>query len=73
MLLRKVEEGDFIQKCHDLKKYIENLGHEVAIVIDPSQGAFCYADQVESRVDLCYVIDQYKFQIIENSQNRTDK
>jgi hypothetical protein len=23
VLVRKGEEGDFIQKCHDLKKYIE--------------------------------------------------
>jgi transposase len=73
VLNRKGEEVEFKQKCFDLKKYIENLGSEDAVVIESSTGAFCCADQVESKGALCYVIDPRKFKIIRDSWNKTDK
>ena len=73
VLNRQGEEVDFRQKCYDLKEYIENLGPEDAVVIESSTGAFYWADQVEFRGALCYVIDPYKFRIIKDSWNKTDK
>ena len=67
VLNRKGEEVEFKQKCYDLKEYIENLGPEDAVVIESSTGAFYWADQVEFRGALCYVIDPYKFRIIKDS------
>ncbi|MBA7536755.1 hypothetical protein ES705_29019 [subsurface metagenome] len=73
VLNRQGEEVDFRQRCNDLKEYIENLGPEDAVVIGSSTGAFYWADQVESRGALCYVIDPHKFRIIKDSWNKTDK
>jgi transposase len=73
VLNRKGEEVDFRQKCYDLKEYIENLGHEDAVVIESSTGAFYWADRIESKGALCYVIDPHKFRIIKDSWNSTDK
>jgi DNA mismatch repair protein MutH len=49
VLNRKGEEVDFRQKCYDLKEYSENLGHEDAVVIESSTGAFYLADRRESK------------------------
>jgi transposase len=73
VLNRKGEEVEFKQKCYDLKEYIENLGSEDAVIIESSTGAFCCADQVESRGASCYVLDPRKFKIIRDSWNKTDK
>ena len=73
VLNRKGEEVDFKQKCYDLKEYIENLVCGDAVVIESSTGAFCWADQIESRGALCYVLDTRKFKIIRESWNKTDK
>ncbi len=40
---------DFMQKCYDLKEYIENLSSEDAVIIESSTGAFCCADQLEPK------------------------
>ena len=73
MLNRKGKEVDFKERCYDLKEYIENLGPEDAVVIESSTGAFYWADQVESKGALCYVLDPHKFRIIKDSWNKTDK
>ena len=49
VLNRQGEEVYFRQKCCNLKEYIGNLGPEDAVVIESSTGAFCCADQVESK------------------------
>jgi len=38
-----------IQKCYDLKEYIENLGSEDAVIIDSSTGGILLVDQVKSK------------------------
>ena len=49
VLNRQGEEVYFNQRCCNLKEYIGNLGPEDAVVIESSTGAFCFADQVESK------------------------
>jgi transposase len=73
VLNRKGKEVDFKERCYDLKEYIENLGPEDAVVIESSTGASYWADQVDSKGALCYVIDPHKFRIIKDSWNKTNK
>jgi len=68
----KGEEVDFKQRCYDLREYINGLGHEDAVVMEASTGAFYWADQVESKGAVCYVIDPPKFKILRDSWNKTD-
>jgi transposase len=70
---RKGEEISFEARCTDLKGYIEKLGPEDVVILEASTGAFYWADRVESRRALCYVIDPHRFRIIKDSWNKTDK
>ncbi len=51
----------------------KQLGPEDAVVLEASTGTFFWADLVESRGASCYVLDPYKFKIIRDSWNKTDK
>ena len=59
--------------CFDLKGYIDGLGPEDAVIMEASTGTFYWADQVEAKGALCFVLDPYKFKIIKDSWNKTDK
>lgn len=52
-------EIKFIQSCCDLNKYIKTLGPQDAVVFET--GA------------LCYILNPFKFRIIKDSWNKTDK
>ena len=67
------QKVDFVSKCTDLRSYMEELGPEDAVVLEASTGTFFWADLVESRGASCYVLDPYKFKIIRDSWNKTDK
>ena len=73
MLNRKGEEIDFQLRCSDLKGYVDRLCPEDAVIIEACTGAFYWADRVESKGALCYVIDPHKFRIIRDSWNKTDR
>lgn len=73
VLNRKGEEIDFKPKCSGLKEYINDLGPEDAVIIEASTGAFYWADRIELKGAVCYVIDPHKFRIIKDSWNKTDK
>lgn len=70
---REGKESTFIGRCDDLHAYIANLGPEDAVVLESSTGAFYWADQIESRGSLCFVLDPFKFKIIRDSWNKCDK
>jgi hypothetical protein len=67
----KGEEIAFEARCSDLKGYIEKLGPEDAVILEASTGAFYWADRVESRGSVCYVIDPHRFRIIKDSWHKT--
>ena len=57
----------------NLKSYIDGLGPEDAVIMEASTGTFYWADLVEAKGALCFVLDPYKFKIIKDSWNKTDK
>jgi len=73
VLDRQGEEVDFIGACRELGKYVEGLGASDAVILEASTGAFWWADQIEARGARCSVVDPYKFRIIKDSWNKTDK
>jgi len=73
VLNRKGEEIDFKPKCSGFKVYIDRLGPEDAVIIETSTGPLYWADRIELKGAVCYVIDPNKFRIIKDSWNKTDK
>ena len=70
---RSGTEIKFIQSCGDMNKYIETLGPEDAVVFETGLGSFYWADKIEDTGALCFVLNPYKFRIIKDSWNKTDK
>ena len=73
VLDREGKEIEFVTKREDLRGYIEKLGAEDAVILEASAGAFHWADLVERQGSTCYVLDPFKFKIIRDSWNKTDK
>jgi len=73
VLNREGQEIEFQRNCYDLKGYVNSLGPEDAVVIEASTGSFYWADLIETKGALCYVLDPRKFKIIRDSWNKTDK
>jgi transposase len=57
----------------DLKAYLDSLGPEDAIVLEASTGSFWWADYIETKGITCFVLNPYRFKIIKDSWNKTDK
>ena len=70
---REGKEINFIGSCNDLNSYIQTLGSEDAVVFETGLGSFYWADKIEERGAICFVINPYKFRIIKDSWNKTDK
>jgi len=70
---REGQEVEFTLRCYDLRYYIKFLGPEDAVVIEVSSGSFYWADLIESRGAVYYVLDPHRFRIIRDSWNKTDK
>jgi len=73
VLNREGQEVEFLSKRPDLRGYIKQLGPEDAVVMEAATGAFFWADLVESTGATCYILHPYKFKIIRDSWNKTDK
>jgi len=43
------------------------------VILEASTEAFYWADRMESKGAVCYVIDPHRFRIIKDSWNKTDK
>lgn len=66
-------EEKLIGPIRDFSAYIETLGTEDAVVMETGTGAFFWADKIEARGAQCFIIDPYRFRIIKDSWNKTDK
>jgi transposase len=66
------QEVRFIRSC-DLRAYLKELGPEDAVVLEASGGSFYWADRIEERGALCFVLDPNRFHIITDSWNKTDR
>ena len=73
VLDRTGAEVEFVQSCSDLNRYIETLGPEDAVVFETGLGSFFWADKIEEKGASCNIINPYKFRIIKDSWNKTDK
>ena len=67
------KEIGFKSICLDLRSYINGLGPEDAVIMEASTGTFYWADLVEVKGALCFVLNPYRFKIIKDSWNKTDK
>jgi transposase len=66
-------EVAFHPMIKDLKGYLAILGPQDAVVLEASTGSFWWADQIEARSAVCFVLNPYRFKIIKDSWNKTDK
>ncbi len=58
---------------YDFNRYVETLGSENVVVMETGAGSFFWADKIEARRLKCFIIDPYRFKIIKDSWNKTDK
>ena len=73
VLNREGIEVAFHPMIKDLKGYLASLGPQDAVVLEASTGSFWWADQIEARSAVCFVLNPYQFKIIKDSWNKTDK
>ncbi|MGA2641203.1 MAG: ankyrin repeat domain-containing protein [Spirochaetia bacterium] len=70
------EEGSeekFVRAQADINGYVASLGSEDAVVLEASAGALHGAEKIQSQGASCVVIDSYRFRIIRDSWQKTDK
>jgi transposase len=66
-------EEKFVRAQADIKGWVATLGREDAVVLEASAGALYWAEKIQARDASCVVIDAYRFRIIRDSWQKTDK
>ena len=66
-------EEKFVRAQADIKGYVASLASEDAVVMEASAGALYWAEKIQSQGASCVVIDAYRFRIICDSWQKTDK
>jgi len=66
-------EVKYIAKCTDFQGYIDSLSEKDAVILESINNAFYWADQIEKQGATCTIVNPYKFKIIKESWNKTDK
>ncbi len=66
-------EEKFVRAQADIKGYVTSLGGEDVVVLEASAGALYWAEKIQSQGATCVVIDAYRFRIIRDSWQKTDK
>ena len=66
-------EEKFVRAQADIKGYVASLGSEDSVVLEASAGALYWAEKIQSQGASCVVIDAYRFRIIRDSWQKTDK
>ena len=66
-------EEKFVRAQVDIRGYVQSLGSEDVVVVEVSSGAMYWAQQIQARGARCVVIDAYRFRIIRDSWQKTDK
>jgi transposase len=60
-------------KTNAFAQFLDGLSDEDYMVVEASTNTFWFVEQVKDRVKEVYVIDPYKFSVIANSRNKTDR
>ena len=69
----KGTEEKFVRAQADINAYVASLGSEDSVVLEASAGAMYWAEKIQSQGASCVVIDAYRFRIIRDSWQKTDK
>ena len=60
-------------RSFDLKNYLKDLCENDAVVLEASCGSFYWADRIEEKGAICFVLDPMRFRIITDSWNKNDR
>jgi transposase len=66
-------EEQFTRTQTDIKGYVGSLGSDDAVVLEASAGALYWAEKIQAQGARCVVIDAYRFRIICDSWQKSDK
>lgn len=67
------EEVQQVPRERDFSGYVEDLGPEDVVALEASSGALYWADRIQRRGARCVVVDAYRFRIIRDSWNKSDR
>ncbi|MBW2183112.1 MAG: IS110 family transposase [Deltaproteobacteria bacterium] len=63
----------YISRCKNFQEYIDSLNEKDSVVIEAINNAFYFADLIENQGASCIIVNPYKFKVIKDSWNKTDK
>ncbi len=66
-------EVKFLRAQSDMSGYVGSLGKQDAVVVEASAGALYWSEKIQAQGASCVVIDAYRFRIIRDSWQKTDK
>ncbi len=66
-------EERFVRAQADIQGYVASLGSDDVVVLESSAGALHWAEKIQGQRASCVVIDAYRFRIIRDSWQKTDK
>jgi transposase len=66
-------EQSFARAGAEFPEYVSKLGGQDAVVLEASSGALYWAERIQKQGARCAVIDAYRFRIIRDSWQKTDK
>jgi transposase len=66
-------EVKFLRALSDINGYSASLGEQDVVVLEASAGAMHWAEQIQKTGAACTVIDPFRFRIIRDSWQKTDK
>lgn len=69
----RCQEVKFVAHQWDAEDYLKTLGSADVVALEASAGAFCWSDRIEAQGATCVVVDSYRFRIIRDSWNKTDR
>ena len=67
------KEEKFIRAQADIAGYIQNLSADDVVVLEACAGALHWAEKIQGQGARCAVIDAYRFRIIRDSWQKTDR
>jgi transposase InsO family protein len=67
------KEQGFLRAQADIQGYVSSLGSQDAVVLEASAGALYWAERIQNQGARCAVIDAYRFRIIRDSWQKTDR
>jgi transposase len=66
-------EQCFVRAQADIRGYVSSLCGQDAVALEASAGALYWAEKIQNQGASCTVIDAYRFRIIRDSWQKTDK